>query len=85
MLFMNVISGLLGEMLSDYSKTIVIKKHEYPMKMGPEQNVILIIRNPFDAYIAEFNRQSGGHVGHANEKVFSSSSKFQEHLIYQRA
>ena len=58
------------------SRTIVVKKHEYPANSGPDQNAILLLRNPFDAYKAEFNRLFAGHVGHANDKLFASSSKF---------
>ena len=45
---------------------ILIKTHEYgPIERRLFDKAILLIRNPFKAIQAEFNRRSGGHIGHA--------------------
>lgn len=53
------------------SSVIAIKTHE----LGDEKRevfdkAILLVRNPFDAMLAEFNRQFGGHIGHATTERF---------------
>ncbi|KFM75500.1 WSCD family member, partial [Stegodyphus mimosarum] len=30
------------------------------------QKAVLLIRDPYGALVAEFNRRAGGHVGHAS-------------------
>lgn len=42
---------------------------------------ILLVRNPFDAYVAEWNRKnSRGHVGLVNQRQFSKL--MDEHDMY---
>ena len=31
---------------------------------------MLLVRDPFDSVLAEFNRRSGGHIGHASPEKF---------------
>ncbi|XP_076812840.1 sialate:O-sulfotransferase 2-like isoform X2 [Clavelina lepadiformis] len=64
--------GFLGE-FDDVSsgRTLVIKEHSAGSE--PSKNIILI-RNPFDAIVAEFTRpQSHSHVGLGNTNIFKKS------------
>ncbi|CAK8675004.1 unnamed protein product [Clavelina lepadiformis] len=64
--------GYLGEYLPwDSGRTIAIKTHkpEYSDDR-PFDKIIFLIRNPFDAIVAEFNRLHGGHTGLADQKDF---------------
>ncbi|ESP05360.1 hypothetical protein LOTGIDRAFT_102906 [Lottia gigantea] len=46
---------------------ILIKTHEWGEKeKGRYQKAVILIRDPFDALRAEFNRQHRGHLGHAS-------------------
>ena len=47
---------------------------------------ILLVRDPFDSILAEFNRQSGGHVGHASQEKFSrDKGKFWQDFVITKA
>ena len=73
--------SLLGEMPREIPRTIIVKHHYSVLSGGEEKNAVLIIRNPFDAHIAEFHRSdrsSGGHVGHATSIRFASSGTFMK-------
>ena len=39
--------------------------------MEPFGSAILLVRDPFGSILAEFNRRSGGHTGHASQGMFS--------------
>jgi len=60
---------------SDFNRVIAIKNHDFPTVDCPNRKVILLIRNPYDATKAEFNRRYGGHVGHTSEELFKFSRK----------
>lgn len=46
---------------------LLVKTHEWgPKAWAPFSKAILLVRDPEKAIIAEFNRQSGGHVGFAS-------------------
>ena len=62
--------GFRGEYESPNARnTIVVKIHRSEKNSDGH---ILLIRNPFDAIISEFNRKnSRGHTGHAKKEVFS--------------
>ena len=50
----------------DSGKTVMVKAHRQIKK---NDGAVLLIRNPFDAILAEFNRNhGGGHTGHAKRK-----------------
>jgi len=53
-------------------KSIVIKAHTYNSGPKDKEGAVLLIRNPFDAALAEFNRAGHGHTGHASTKDFKS-------------
>ena len=59
----------IGEGVRDGS-VVVVKTHE--TQRGNFDRAILLVRDPYKAILAEFNRQSGGHVGHARPKAFKS-------------
>jgi len=63
------INGFPGEGVRDGS-VVVVKTHE--TQRGNFDRAILLVRDPYKAILAEFNRQSGGHVGHARPKAFKS-------------
>lgn len=49
------------------SQVLVVKTHEWgPNAWTPYGRAILLIRDPEKSILAEFNRQSGGHVGFAS-------------------
>ncbi|CAK8681177.1 unnamed protein product [Clavelina lepadiformis] len=70
-------TGLLGELLDWTSgKTLLVKDHLYPDKQETLERysaIVLLIRNPYHALVAEFNRRkSQSHTGHANYSLFWS-------------
>lgn len=59
-------SGFPAENVSN-SSVLVIKTHEWgPRSWTQFSKSILLVRDPEKAILAEFNRQSGGHVGFAS-------------------
>uniref|UniRef100_A0A182XXM5 Sulfotransferase domain-containing protein n=2 Tax=Anopheles stephensi TaxID=30069 RepID=A0A182XXM5_ANOST len=59
-------SGFPAESVAN-SSVLVVKTHEWgPHAWAPYTKAILLIRDPERAILAEFNRQSGGHVGFAS-------------------
>ena len=61
-------NGFPGESVSNGS-VIAVKTHEWGA--GTRDlftRAILLVRDPFDSILAEFNRRSGGHIGHASQK-----------------
>ena len=73
--------GFIGEILNWKSRrTSVVKTHE--SKAGMVDNfdaAIMIVRSPYDAFMAEFNRVAGGHTGYADPKLFKTKGKL---LLY---
>ncbi|XP_077980652.1 sialate:O-sulfotransferase 1-like [Glandiceps talaboti] len=70
--------GFLGEGLDHKEgRTVVAKTHEfYPIK-SDFKTAIVLIRNPFDAFVADFNRIKGDHVGFANSESFHEQSWYE--------
>lgn len=66
---MSVSAGFKGE--RDHwrsGRTICIKTHESGKKeIETFDSSILMIRNPYKALMAEFNRKYGGHIGFASQ------------------
>ena len=51
---------------------IVVKTHEWgPHARQQFDAAILLVRDPFDCILAEFNRRAGGHVGYARQDKFT--------------
>ena len=66
----HVLPGFIGETRKYLSgETLTAKMHTF--RLGVE-GAILILRNPFKAMVAEFNRRHSGKTGHVKEKVFST-------------
>nr|XP_006815245.1 PREDICTED: WSC domain-containing protein 1-like [Saccoglossus kowalevskii] len=56
--------GFLGETLKwNSGRTLVIKTHK---SLKQSSAAIILLRNPFDRIISEYNRRTQGHVGVAN-------------------
>ncbi|XP_041437807.1 WSC domain-containing protein 1 isoform X2 [Xenopus laevis] len=54
-------------------RTICVKTHESGKReIEMYDSSILLIRNPYKALIAEFNRKCGGHLGYATERHWKS-------------
>ncbi len=59
-------NGFPGENVVNGS-VLAVKTHEFgPDSRKAFDRVILLVRDPFSSLKAEFNRRSGGHVGHAS-------------------
>merc|ERR1719300_41682 len=63
-------NGFPAESIANGS-VIAVKTHEWgdPARSQFDAS-LLLIRDPFDSILAEFNRRSGGHVGHASQDKF---------------
>ena len=68
-------NGYVGEYDDPISgRTIVIKNHGFG-KLEYADGIILVVRNPYDAIIASFNkRMSGSHTGSVGANKFSGKS-----------
>lgn len=59
-------SGFPAESIAN-SSVLLVKTHEWGSHVwGKFGKAILLVRDPAKAILAEFNRQSGGHVGFAS-------------------
>ena len=69
--------GFLGESIHGGS-VVVIKTHSNLSKRrNIYDRVILLIRNPYDTFVAEYHRQRAGHMGFAGDEHFLSPGKQQ--------
>lgn len=63
-------------------RTICIKTHESGKKeIEAFDSSILMIRNPYKALMAEFNRKYGGHIGFASQAHWKGKGKQQVQRI----
>jgi len=83
-------NGFPGEGIYDGS-VIAIKTHLKDFRGGNKQNqkqvpkkfdrVILLIRDPFDRLVSEWNREnSGSHTGSASLKSFSNKARWEKYV-----
>merc|ERR1711971_211084 len=83
-------NGFPGEGIYDES-VIAIKTHLKDFRGGNKQNqkqvpkkfdrVILLIRDPFDRLVSEWNREnSGSHTGSASLKSFSNKARWEKYV-----
>jgi hypothetical protein len=67
-------NGLLGELTYPTDgETLFQKSHDIQKKYFSQRvdGILFVIRNPFDAIIAEWKRRNGGgHTGQAEEEIF---------------
>ena len=64
----------MGNCGRNISRTIVRKAH-LENKLHKYEKAILIVRNPYDAILAEYNRRVAGKVGVASSEQFHTKSK----------
>ena len=79
-------NGFPGESVTNGS-VISVKTHEWG-KVTREQfsKAILLVRDPFDSILAEFNRRSGGHIGHASQEKFNrDNGRFWQDFVLNKA
>ncbi|KAL5017001.1 hypothetical protein ScPMuIL_006590 [Solemya velum] len=63
------------------SSVLLIKTHEWGENERQKfEKAVLLIRNPFDALLAEFNRRVGGHRGHATEEHFRDGTVWERYV-----
>ncbi|VVC96392.1 unnamed protein product [Leptidea sinapis] len=65
--------GFPAENVTDGS-VLVVKTHETPTTNRKYDSAILLIRNPRDALLADFNRLHKGHIGTAPKSAFKRKS-----------
>ena len=59
----------------------MIKTHLFPEQNSNNYDkAVLIIRNPFDAILADFNRRHSGKLLVASKETFQSESKYTKSL-----
>lgn len=66
---------------------VLVKTHEYGADtIQTFDRLVLLVRDPFEALLAEFNRRSGGHVGHAPaEKYKRNNGKYWRTFVESKA
>ena len=63
-------NGFPAESVSNGS-VLAVKTHEFGATARQDfAKAVLLVRDPFSAVLAEFNRRSGGHIGHATADKF---------------
>ncbi|XP_013145776.1 PREDICTED: WSCD family member GA21586-like [Papilio polytes] len=76
--------GFPAENISDGS-VLVVKTHKYPPKhLRKFESAVLLIRNPRDAILAEFNRIISGHTGLAPKSAFEMKVRAPKRISTQR-
>ena len=67
-------NGFPGESVANGS-VIAVKTHEWGQVTREKFDAaILLVRDPFESILAEFNRRSGGHIGHASQEKFNKDN-----------
>ena len=79
-------NGFPGESITNGS-VIVVKTHEWgAVTRNQFAQAILLVRDPFDSILAEFNRRSGGHIGHASQEKFArDKGRFWRDFVLSKA
>jgi hypothetical protein len=79
-------NGFPGESVVNGS-VIAVKTHEWGQATREQFDAaILLVRDPFESILAEFNRRSGGHVGHASQEKFSrNNGQFWQDFVMTKA
>ncbi|KAK6192839.1 hypothetical protein SNE40_004241 [Patella caerulea] len=74
--------GFPAEGIHDNTVSL-IKTHEWgDRERSKYRKAVILIRDPFDTLLAEFNRQRSGHLGHAKEGDYS---KYWHQFVYDNA
>ncbi|XP_070572868.1 sialate:O-sulfotransferase 2-like [Ptychodera flava] len=62
--------------------TVVVKTHDFSQEHIKDYDaVVLIIRNPYKAMIAEHNRKFGGHTGYATEDKYTKGTEWTDFVM----
>ena len=79
-------NGFPAESITNGS-VLVIKTHEFGNDaISMFDRAILLVRDPFASILAEFNRRSGGHIGHASvEKYRRNGGKYWHSFVKSKA
>ena len=79
-------NGFPGENVVNGS-VIAVKTHEFGKEsIGAFDKVVLLVRDPFSSLQAEFNRRSGGHIGHASlDKYKRNNGKYWTTFVHSKA
>ncbi|XP_023239513.1 WSCD family member AAEL009094 isoform X1 [Centruroides vittatus] len=76
-------NGFPAESISNGS-VVLIKTHEWgPAARKKYDKAILLIREPYGALLAEFNRRAGGHLGHASPEKFRRGKVWRNYVAIQ--
>lgn len=76
-------NGFPAESVSNGS-VLAVKTHEWgPAARAPFHRAVLLVRAPGPAILAEFNRQSGGHIGFAAPDRYRLKKGRCEYYIQQ--
>ena len=75
-------------MRDSYEGVFLIKFHAFDKNIAKKfkfRSVLFIVRNPYDAFIAEYNRENtgGNHLGILNEERFYSAGTILSLVGYQ--
>jgi len=65
---------------------LAVKTHEFgPTARQDFEKAVLLVRDPFSSVLAEFNRRSGGHIGHASRDKFrKENGKFWREFVLSK-
>ncbi|XP_035227183.1 WSCD family member AAEL009094-like, partial [Stegodyphus dumicola] len=74
-------NGFPAENIANGS-VLLIKTHEWGEATRMKyQKAVLLIRDPYGALVAEFNRRAGGHVGHASPEKFHKGNAWPNFVV----
>ncbi|XP_036319739.1 WSCD family member GA21586 [Rhagoletis pomonella] len=67
------------------NSVLLVKTHEFgPKAWEPFTKAILLVRDPEKAILAEFNRQSGGHIGFASpDRYKRTKGKYWQQFVHK--
>ena len=79
-------NGFPGESVANGS-VIAVKTHEWGAGARERfDSAILIVRDPFESVLAEFNRRAAGHIGHASPDRFKrDKGHYWEEFVRSKA
>ena len=79
-------NGFPGESVANGS-VMAVKTHEWgAVTRDKFDRAILLVRDPFSSILAEFNRRSGGHIGHASKDKFNrDKGRYWQDFVINKA
>ncbi|XP_054712060.1 WSCD family member CG9164-like [Uloborus diversus] len=74
-------NGFPAESVANGS-VLLVKTHEWGEATRQKfHKAVLLVREPYGALVAEFNRRAGGHVGHASPDKFHKGNAWQNFVL----